>query len=82
MAESKNRSRHARVWEIGTAVSLVLFGLAWEPILFLSASLIAGVSWIAVLAGLNRLNMPCLTGCEVQVATKATAPLVPLSAGP
>ena len=39
--------------EVGTAVTLVLFGLAREPILALSASLIAGVSWIAVLASLN-----------------------------
>ena len=39
--------------EAGTAVTLVLFGLAREPILALSASLIAGVSWIAVLASLN-----------------------------
>jgi hypothetical protein len=39
--------------EVGTAVTLVLFGLAREPILALSASLTAGVSWIAVLASLN-----------------------------
>jgi hypothetical protein len=38
---------------IGTAVSLVLFGLAREPIMGLTASVVAGVSWIAVLAGLN-----------------------------
>ncbi len=39
--------------EAGTAVTLVLFGLAREPILALAASLIAGVSWIAVLASFN-----------------------------
>jgi MFS family permease len=39
--------------EIGTAVALALFGLAREPILALSASFIAGASWIAVLASLN-----------------------------
>lgn len=39
--------------EVGTAVTLVFFGFAREPILALSASLIAGVSWIAVLASLN-----------------------------
>jgi MFS family permease len=39
--------------ELGTAVTLVLFGLAREPILALSASLFAGFSWIAVLASLN-----------------------------
>jgi MFS family permease len=38
---------------IGTAVTLVLFGLAREPVTALSASVIAGVSWIAVLASLN-----------------------------
>jgi len=38
---------------IGTAVTLVLFGLAREPVTALSASIIAGVSWIAVLASLN-----------------------------
>jgi MFS family permease/quinol monooxygenase YgiN len=38
---------------IGTAVTLVLFGLAREPVAALSASVIAGVSWIAVLASLN-----------------------------
>jgi MFS family permease len=38
---------------IGTAITLVLFGLAREPVTALSASIIAGVSWIAVLASLN-----------------------------
>jgi MFS family permease len=38
---------------LGTAITLVLFGLAREPIMGLAASLIAGVSWIAVLATLN-----------------------------
>ena len=39
--------------EVGTAVSLVLFGLAHEPIMAVSASIIAGMSWIGVLANLN-----------------------------
>jgi MFS family permease len=39
--------------EFGTAVTLVMFGLASEPILALVASLIAGISWIAVLVSLN-----------------------------
>jgi quinol monooxygenase YgiN len=39
--------------EVGTAATLVLFGLAREPILALTASFIAGISWIAVLATLN-----------------------------
>ncbi|AZO41546.1 MFS transporter [Mesorhizobium sp. M7D.F.Ca.US.005.01.1.1] len=39
--------------EAGTAVTLVLFGLAREPLTALVASLVAGMSWIAVLANLN-----------------------------
>ncbi len=39
--------------EVGTAVTLVLFGMAREPIIALAASLIAGMSWIATLASLN-----------------------------
>ena len=39
--------------ELGTAVTLILFWLARVPITALAASLIAGVSWIAVLASLN-----------------------------
>jgi MFS family permease/quinol monooxygenase YgiN len=39
--------------EIGTAVSLALFGLSREPIMAASASIIAGLCWIAVLANLN-----------------------------
>ena len=39
--------------EIGTAVSLLLFGLSHEPIMAVTASLIAGMCWIAVLANLN-----------------------------
>ncbi len=38
---------------VGTAVTLVLFGLARGPVLGLFASIVAGVSWIAVLASLN-----------------------------
>ena len=38
---------------VGTAVSLVLFGLARVPIVALLASILAGASWIAVLANLN-----------------------------
>jgi MFS family permease len=38
---------------LGTALALVLFGLAREPVTGLLASLIAGISWIAVLATLN-----------------------------
>ena len=38
---------------IGTAVALVLFALAKEPVVALAASLVAGVSWIAILATIN-----------------------------
>jgi MFS family permease len=38
---------------IGTALSMILYGAAREPILAVLASLIAGISWIAVLANLN-----------------------------
>jgi MFS family permease len=39
--------------EIGTAVALVLFGLAQQPWVAAIACLIAGVAWIGVLASLN-----------------------------
>jgi MFS family permease len=39
--------------ELGTAVSLVLFAVAGEPITAAFASVIAGMCWIAVLASLN-----------------------------
>ena len=45
--------RIVRAGTIGTAFALVSFGLAREPIAAISASLIAGGSWIAVLASLN-----------------------------
>jgi predicted MFS family arabinose efflux permease len=38
---------------LGTAVAMALFGLAREPATALSASLVAGVSWITVLSSLN-----------------------------
>ncbi len=44
--------RVVAVGTIGTAVALVLFGLAREPVIALCASLIAGASWIIVLATL------------------------------
>lgn len=39
--------------QAGTAAALFLFGLARTPALAVAASVIAGVSWIAVLASLN-----------------------------
>jgi predicted MFS family arabinose efflux permease len=38
---------------VGTAVAMALFGLARDPATALSASVAAGVSWIAVLSSLN-----------------------------
>ncbi len=37
----------------GTAVTLAAYGLAREPLAAMAASLLAGISWIAVLASLN-----------------------------
>ncbi len=39
--------------EIGTGIALLLFGLAHNAVIAVSACLIAGVSWIGVLATLN-----------------------------
>lgn len=39
--------------ELGTAFALILFGLARQPLTAVLAALIAGISWIAVLATLN-----------------------------
>ena len=39
--------------EVGTAITLVLLGFAREPIMAVCASLIAGMSWIVVVASLN-----------------------------
>ncbi|HEY2227002.1 MAG TPA: MFS transporter [Xanthobacteraceae bacterium] len=38
---------------LGTALALVLYGIAREPITALAASVTAGIAWIAVLATLN-----------------------------
>jgi predicted MFS family arabinose efflux permease/quinol monooxygenase YgiN len=38
---------------LGTALALVLYGLAREPVTALAASFMAGLSWIAVLSTLN-----------------------------
>jgi MFS family permease len=38
---------------LGTALSLMLYGIAWEPVAALIASLIAGVSWICAISTLN-----------------------------
>jgi MFS family permease len=46
-------NRLAMAGAAGTAVTLVLYGLARNPAAALAASLIAGVSWIAVLSALN-----------------------------
>ncbi len=46
---------------VGTAIALVLFGIAREPIVALLASVVAGASWIAGVATLNvsaQLSLP------------------------
>lgn len=45
--------RLVAVASIGTAIALVLFGIAREPFVALAACLIAGVSWIIAIATLN-----------------------------
>jgi MFS family permease len=45
--------RLVAIASIGTAIALVLFGLAREPFVALAACIIAGVSWIAAIATLN-----------------------------
>jgi MFS family permease/quinol monooxygenase YgiN len=45
--------RLVAIGTFGTAVTLVLFGFARGPAIALVASIIAGISWIAVLASLN-----------------------------
>ncbi len=47
---------------IGTAVALLLFGLARQPAVALVASAIAGVSWIAVIATINVSAQVALPG--------------------
>jgi len=47
---------------IGTAVALVLFGLSRNPAPALCASVVAGVSWIAVLATINISAQLALPG--------------------
>jgi len=38
---------------LGTALTLILYGLAREPLAAIAASLVAGISWICVLSTLN-----------------------------
>jgi MFS family permease len=47
---------------IGTALALALFGLARQPATALAASLVAGASWIAVLATVNVSAQVALPG--------------------
>ena len=46
-------NRLVDVGTVGTALSLLLYGLAHEPLVALAASLLAGISWICVLSTLN-----------------------------
>jgi MFS family permease len=45
--------RLVELGSVGTALALLLFGLARQPAVALTASALAGLSWIAVLATLN-----------------------------
>jgi MFS family permease len=45
--------RLTAVGAVGTALALVLFALAREPVMALAASFVSGVTWIAVLSSLN-----------------------------
>jgi MFS family permease len=47
---------------IGTAVAMVLYGLAREPAVALGASVVAGVAWIAVMSALNVSAQVALPG--------------------
>ncbi len=53
LKEQIGPDRLVAVASIGTAIALVLFGMAREPFVALAACLIAGVSWIIAIATLN-----------------------------
>ena len=54
VAESKTRTRSlVAVGTLGTALAMVLFALARDPATALAGSVVAGASWIVVLASLN-----------------------------
>jgi MFS family permease len=47
---------------VGTALAMVLYGLARQPAVALAASVVAGTSWIAVLSALNVSAQVALPG--------------------
>jgi MFS family permease len=47
---------------VGTAIAMVLYGLAREPAVALGASVVAGVAWIAVMSALNVSAQVALPG--------------------
>jgi hypothetical protein len=47
---------------VGTAIAMVLYGLARQPATALAASIVAGVSWIAVLSAINVSAQVALPG--------------------
>ena len=47
---------------VGTAIAMVLYGLARQPATALAASVVAGVSWIAVLSAVNVSAQVALPG--------------------
>lgn len=52
----------ATVGTVGTAVALLMFAAAREPLVALAASVVAGMSWIAVLATINVSAQVALPG--------------------
>jgi MFS family permease len=47
---------------VGTAIAMVLYGLARQPALALAASIVAGMSWIAVMSAINVSAQVALPG--------------------
>ena len=58
---------------IGTACALILFGLARRPPLALAASVLAGVSWISVLATVNVSAQLALPGWVRDAASRSSS---------
>jgi MFS family permease len=47
---------------VGTAIAMVLYGLARQPAVALAASIVAGMSWIAVMSAINVSAQVALPG--------------------
>lgn len=53
LKRSLGPNRAVAAGSMGTAVAMILYGVAHEPVLAVLASIIAGASWITVLSNLN-----------------------------